>query len=142
MKKEAVISGIQNYLDHQDEVVFAFIFGSFVKSETFRDVDVAIYTKVKLNLVQFGAIQSGLTECIRQDIDLVSLNGLPSKNPAFAYEIVTQGKLLFYTDKEKFTAYKQKALLYFFDTANLRKKVKRAFAKRMELDKFGERNYV
>lgn len=142
MSKEATISEIKKYLARQDDVVFAYVFGSFVKRKAFRDIDIAIYINSEIDLLRLGSIQSELTELTGENIDLVLLNGLPGKNPAFAHEIVTHGELLFTTHQEKFVHYKRKALLFFFDTARLREGVQGAFAKRLESGKFGHRNYV
>ena len=141
MNKEAVVAKIRDYLEHQDKIAFAIIFGSFIKGEAFRDIDIAVYSEKELELIRMGIIQAELTERTGQAIDLVSLKGLPYKDPAFAYEIVTHGEPLFYTDKKNFTDYKRKALLYYFDTARLREEVEQAFSKRLESDQYGRRKY-
>ena len=140
--KETTIVKIRDYLGHQEDMVFAFLFGSFIKGKAFRDIDIAVYAEEELDLLRLGIIQAELTERTGQVIDLVSLSGLPSKHPAFAYEIVTHGDLLFSTDKEKFIEYKRKALLYYFDTVKLREEMDQAFSKRLESGQFGRRNYA
>jgi predicted nucleotidyltransferase len=41
--KKEVIKKIENFIKSHKEIIFAYIFGSFIEQETFNDVDVAIY---------------------------------------------------------------------------------------------------
>ena len=41
--KKEVIEEIKNFIESQAEIIFAYIFGSFVENETFNDIDLAIY---------------------------------------------------------------------------------------------------
>jgi predicted nucleotidyltransferase len=43
--KENILSVITRELERRGEIVFAYIFGSFVEREVFRDVDVAVYVQ-------------------------------------------------------------------------------------------------
>jgi len=45
MEKERVIHLIKDVLNKDDRLVFAYLYGSFVKEETFRDIDIGIYVK-------------------------------------------------------------------------------------------------
>ena len=42
-KKDKIIKKIKNLVQNQDEIIFAYIFGSFIEEENFHDIDVAIY---------------------------------------------------------------------------------------------------
>lgn len=41
--KERSLEKIGEFLKNRDEVVFAYVFGSFVEGETFNDIDLAVY---------------------------------------------------------------------------------------------------
>lgn len=140
--KHRIESLISDYLSQQEEIVFVYLFGSFVNDGPFRDIDTAVYTAGKPGLIKFGTMQTELSGRAGREVELVPLNSLPDKKPALAYNVVTAGKLLFTHDPELHTAYKRKALLYYFDTARLREQVDRAFEKRLESDRFGQRDYV
>lgn len=139
--KKNIRPAIREYLMQQEEVVFAWLFGSFVNNKTWRDIDVAIYTRNKPELIRLGTMQTELSGLTGHEVDLIHLNNLAKKNPAFAYEIVTRGELLFSDDPQLHRQYKQNVLLYYFDTAYLRERVDQAFTGRLESKKFGQRNY-
>ncbi len=141
MNKENIKHTLKQYLLQQGEVMFAYLFGSFVQGKQYRDIDIAIYTESKPELIRLGIIQAELSQRTRVDTDLTCLNNLPAKNPSLAYDIVTHGMLLFSKNSEKHTSYKKKALMYYFDTAPLRKDIEQAFSNRLASDKFGARNY-
>ena len=62
MNKEAVIEKIRDYLGHQDEMIFALLFGSFIKGKAFRDIDIAVYAEKEFDLLRLGIMQAELTE--------------------------------------------------------------------------------
>ena len=132
---------ITEFFSSKEEVLFVYLFGSVITKEKFRDIDIAIYMDLMPDLLSQGKLQSALDSLIEYKVDLVLLNELPSKNPAFVYNIVTTGELLINKDKSVHTEYKSKALQYYFDTAYLRNQFDEVFHQRMKADKFGERNY-
>lgn len=142
MNREESISIIKNFLAQQSNIVFAYLFGSAVTSEVFRDIDIAIYTDTAHDLMALGYLQSELDKQIGSKLDIISLNNLPDKNPALAFGIVTDGKLLVMNNKQQHTAFKKKALLYYFDTAPLREAVNKTFKQRLHHKQFGNRNYA
>jgi predicted nucleotidyltransferase len=140
-RKENIRSVLKEYFSNEEEVVFSYLFGSFVNSDVFRDIDIGIYMRDGFELIQLGTMHAEISSLIKCDLDLITLNDIPGKNPTLAYEIVTRGELLFNRDSEIHTKYKRKALLYYFDTAFLRNEMNKAFEKRLNANKFGSRNY-
>lgn len=132
---------ITHFFTPREEVIFLYLFGSVITKETFRDIDIAIYMDAMPDLIRQGKLQSALDDIFDYKVDLIILNELPNKNPAFAYEIVTEGELLLNKNPGIHTHYKSKVLQYYFDTAYLREQFKGAFRQRMKDNKFGERNY-
>lgn len=45
MEKERILHLIKEILSKDNRIVFAYAYGSFVKEESFRDIDVGIYVK-------------------------------------------------------------------------------------------------
>jgi len=45
VKKESVLNLIKDFLIREERVVFAYVYGSFVQEESFRDIDIGIYVK-------------------------------------------------------------------------------------------------
>jgi predicted nucleotidyltransferase len=46
MMKQEVLTVIRNVLTRDDRVVFAYVYGSFVQEDSFRDIDVGVYVKI------------------------------------------------------------------------------------------------
>lgn len=132
---------LTDYLEQQEEIVFAYLYGSFVNKEQFRDIDIGIYSRSP-KLITRGRMHTDLVKKTKKQVDLIYLNDLPEKHPAFAYQIVCKGELLFGKNHELQTDYKRRAFLRYFDTAPLRKQMQQAFNKRLKDNKFGMRNYA
>ncbi|NWG01533.1 MAG: nucleotidyltransferase domain-containing protein [Syntrophaceae bacterium] len=45
MEKDRIINLIEDVLNKDDRLVFAYLYGSFVEEEKFRDIDIGIYIK-------------------------------------------------------------------------------------------------
>ncbi len=133
---------ITEYLQGQPVVLFAYLFGSAVEHDRYRDIDVGIYMSEGVDLLKLGGMQSDLDGMFEQAIDLVPINALPRKKPVLAFNIVTSGMLLFTRDEALHTEYKKKAMLHYYDTAPLRKMMNEAFDKRVRAGKFGKRNFL
>jgi len=43
LKKSKTIKKIKNFIQNRNEIIFAYIFGSFIEEENFHDIDIAIY---------------------------------------------------------------------------------------------------
>lgn len=43
MKKEKIINLIKNLLKKDERIVFAYLYGSFITDENFRDIDIGVY---------------------------------------------------------------------------------------------------
>lgn len=142
MSSKEIISKLRKTLIKQENIVFAYLFGSFVTSERHRDIDVAIHTKGKMALLEFGELQTELSKSTGLDIDLIRINNLPGENPVLAFEIVSNGSLLFTKESGMHLDFKEKVLLRYFDTAVLRKQIHNAFEVRMNSNQFGKRNYA
>ena len=142
MDKSTIKHQISEYLYKQEDIVFAYLFGSFPVGETFRDIDVAVYTGGELELLRLGRFQAELSGLVGVETDIIVLNNLYKTDPAFAYELVTTGELLFSRDHERHTMFKKDVFLRFFDTQPLRESVDKAFDERLKSNRFGHRNYA
>ena len=129
-------------LNNQEDILFAYLFGSFVCKEKYRDIDIAIYTSNDADLMRLGELQTDLHLATRKKIDLTHLNNLILQNPALAHEIVSAGILI--VDKSPLTQkhFKEKAFLSHFDNADLNRTMREAFSNRIRNRKIGVRNYA
>ena len=141
LSKENIYIAIQRYLERQEDVVFAYLFGSFVNREAYRDIDIGIYMEPYPALVRLGKMQATLEEQLKAEVDLVLLNNIPDKKPSFGFEVVSKGELVINKNAGLHESYKRRVLFHYFDTAYLRKQTEQAFSKRMKSGKFARRNY-
>jgi hypothetical protein len=92
--KEEMIKKIESFVKIHDEIIFAYIFGSFVESETFNDVDVAIYVDENNALAKeiFYEVELSkeLEEIIKIPVDVIALN----RTPDFILHRASKGKLI------------------------------------------------
>lgn len=139
--KHTIRKKIEEYLSDREDVIFVYLFGSFADKDSFRDIDIALYMDPHPEMIRFGKLQAELDSLLEPKVDLVLLNDIPARNPAFAYEILSKGMLLLSRDRDLHTAYKSRAYQRYFDTAYLRKQFESAFGQRLKANKFGSRNY-
>lgn len=102
-KKELIIKKIKKVLLKRKEIVFGFIFGSFLDSPSFRDIDVGVYLQgvkkgkffaYELELSQEIAAYSGLP------FDFFEIKVLNFAPLPFLSNIFSQGRLLFTRDEK------------------------------------------
>lgn len=119
--KQRLISAIKSELFRYEEIVFTYIYGSFVDPHMpfFRDIDVGIY--LDENLVSY---KDFLDYCINLSfhlesilkcypVDVVSLNDAPL---SLAFRI-TQGELLFMRDEDLWVDFVTKTCSLYHDHA-------------------------
>lgn len=101
--KEVITVSIQEILKHDERVIFAYLFGSFILGEDFRDIDIAIYATEKGVKDPFG-FTSDLKIAISKKIeeygaltvvpDRVDIALLNNASLTFQMEVLTKGILL------------------------------------------------
>jgi predicted nucleotidyltransferase len=110
--REKVISTISRVLDGEEKVIFAYLWGSFVKEESFEDIDIFVYGK---DFDDNFTLSSNLKERIyeeflKEKIDLFSIDEIDVNiiNDApydFVIDILREGLLLVDKDPELRTDY-------------------------------------
>ncbi len=141
MDKDRIIEKLTEFFSRQEKVIFAVIFGSFLKGERFRDIDIAVLLEEGYDLLTVGALHARSEMIVGIKTDIVIANGLYEKDPAFAREVTCTGELIFTRSNETYIDYKEKSLLWYFDTEYLRKQTEQAFDKRLRNGMAGKRNF-
>jgi len=110
--REKVISTISRVLEGEEKVIFAYLWGSFVKEESFEDIDIFVYGK---DFDENFTLSSNLKERIyeeflKEKIDLFSIDEIDVNiiNDApydFVIDILREGLLLVDKDPELRTDY-------------------------------------
>ena len=96
-KKDSLIGKIKDYLLQKENIVFACLHGSFIKSEKFRDIDIAIFTSEKKDFYFESDCSAELSVLTGFDAEVRIINGAPV---AFQMAVLRDGLLLFSRDEE------------------------------------------
>ena len=113
--KVTVTTAIKDCLTKRKDLLFAYIHGSFVMANRFRDIDVAVY----LNKTSFLPLEieleleAELGELIRSyPVEVRTLNSAPV---SFRYSVIKQGKPVVVADDDARAEFEVAALSNYFD---------------------------
>ena len=105
-EKEKLVRRIKDVLSSYKEISFAYLFGSFTDSSTFRDIDIGIYLyNIKREEVfdfEFR-VSEKISEAIGIDIEYIDVRVLNFAPYPFLNSIFKDGKLLFARDMDFLT---------------------------------------
>jgi len=126
LEKKQIQNKITEYLRERDEVIFAYIFGSFVAKEYYHDIDVAVYLsdnfdKNDLKKFPYGyesGMISQLNILVRKNIDFIVMN---NAELYIQKKIINEGVLLFSKNERKRINYENYIRKMYIDTAHFRK---------------------
>ncbi|PMP68649.1 MAG: hypothetical protein C0189_00775 [Caldisericum exile] len=141
MKDE--IKKVEEFLSSKDFIVFALFFGSFARglANDISDVDIGIYVERDISILEYGNFVSQLQSLTGKRRDLIILNNPYEKNPRFAYQIISQGKVFFTKSENLWADYGRKVFLYYFDAESMLRMMDGSFLKRIKEGKIDYRNY-
>jgi hypothetical protein len=136
---------IRQVLSEDRRIEVAFLFGSHVsgKATPMSDVDIGLLTNVVLPLADLGYLTYRLESALDTDgVDLVVLNEVYKRNPRFAFNVISNCRIIFCRNQAAFVDFKRNTFLYYFDTQPLRDMVDAALRRRIATRRFGETNYA
>ena len=119
--KEEIITHIRRFLENIPDLLFAYVHGSFITDEKFRDIDVAIYLKAApLSPLQMEFdLETELLGAINKcPVDVRILNDAP---PSFRYNVIKHGKPLVVIDDDARSDFEESTFSHYFDFAPYRK---------------------
>jgi len=88
--KKRLLERIKGFLDKDDNVLLAIIFGSFIELKNYRDIDMAVYLK-KYDLDYILSLGAKLEFELEIPIDIVPLNEIDAN---FKKYILTKGQII------------------------------------------------
>jgi len=81
-----------------EKIVFAYIFGSFVKSEKYNDIDIAIYlSDGEIGTLDYLNFKRELMDIVSVEVDIVILN---NANPLIKQQVFKHGVQIFSKDRD------------------------------------------
>ncbi|MFO8239957.1 MAG: nucleotidyltransferase domain-containing protein [Thermodesulfobacteriota bacterium] len=98
-KKEELIKNLRTYLQEIPEIVFAYIFGSFLEKMPYHDIDIALFVHKKKKIDDYDLKEQYadmLGTDFKEVFDIVIINDAPS---SLLNSIFTEGRLIFCRDE-------------------------------------------
>ena len=121
VSKKAVKEAIREVLKNHEEILFAYLHGSFVKKDAFHDIDVAIYLeRMPASVLEYELqMETDLMKALRKYIiDVRVLNGAPL---SFKYNVIKDGIVLLSKDDDKRADFEEKTIVLYLDFLPYRK---------------------
>ncbi len=118
MKKleQTYLEKISTILKKEENVIFAYLYGSFLKTENYHDIDIGVYignTKEIDILDRQLSLATKLQKVVKgKEIDLRILNVAPL---SFCFNVIHEGKLIYSRDEERRTDFEIEILDRYFD---------------------------
>ncbi len=119
--KRIIIERLGDYLEKVPNLLFAYVYGSFMTAERFRDIDVAVYLKQapSIPLQTELEIETELANLIKGYlVEVRILNNAPL---SFRYNVIKSGKPTAVVDDEARTEFEESTLNHYFDFSPYRK---------------------
>jgi len=119
-EKEVLIEKIRAILRAKGYILFAYIFGSFISEDGFKDIDIGVFVsgvESESSLKMELKLESEIEEAIRIPVDIRVINNAP---PSFVYNVFKAGIVI--VDKNKSLRSDFEGMVYkkYFDFQHLR----------------------
>jgi len=128
-EKSRLIQHLASLIQDRGEIVFAYLFGSFIEDLPFHDIDMGMYlSEIKEEEATLYSIDLALvlTQALRIPVDVRVLNFAPV---SFLYHVI-RGKLILERDEEVLSRFVEKTIAKYLDLKPLiRRGTKEAFGK-------------
>jgi predicted nucleotidyltransferase len=119
--KEKIFEDISLALNRHKEIVLAYIFGSFVQSDTFSDIDLAVLTDRELEApLDFELkLEIELEDVVHYPVDVRILNRAPL---SFCQNVIRYGRVILERDANLHADFMGKILKQYFDFSPYRRR--------------------
>ena len=78
-QKEAIIVKLKALLANEKEIKLAWLFGSVTRSDSIRDLDIAIHVEPEMNFQDFLNLNAQVELELRIPVDMVQIGNTPQK---------------------------------------------------------------
>lgn len=122
LEKQPLISHISSFLRSRDDILFAYIFGSFARDENFADIDIGVFLREPdcLNTLDLELkLETALQSLTRFPIDLRVLNNAPL---SLVYNVIKESTLVVDKDADLRADFEGRIFKKYLDFAHYRKR--------------------
>lgn len=102
VERERLIRAITDRLLLEPDILLAYLHGSFVAEESFRDIDVAVLTAAPRDFTLESDLSFDLSKALGHEIEVRVMNDAPV---AFQMAVIRDGRLLTSRDDDARTAF-------------------------------------
>jgi uncharacterized protein len=119
--KEEILDEIVLILNKRDEIVLAYVFGSFIDPDIFSDIDIGVLTvgNIKSPLKYEFELEIEIEDRIGYPIDVRILNNAPL---SFCQNVIRHGRIILEKDANLTAEFMGQTLKKYFDFAPFRRK--------------------
>lgn len=116
LNKSIIQDSVVEMLEPKEEITIAFLFGSVVKRDSFRDIDIAVYLRPDYPPAKYLDLrldlQLKLQQTLKKEVDLIILNQAP---PLLRYKILKNGILIIEKDRTSYRDFFVRTINEYFD---------------------------
>lgn len=94
--REEVARKLKTILGEEDNILVAVLFGSVLRHDKVRDIDILVYTRKPLQLKQLLLLQEKIEQRLGVAVDLIPYDQAP---PTLKYQALKHGKPVIVKDK-------------------------------------------
>ncbi|MBC7095442.1 nucleotidyltransferase domain-containing protein [Thermococcus sp.] len=109
--KKKIKQKIKEALIKREEIIFAYLHGSFIEDRPFRDIDVAVYVDGNHDLTYELELEEELTRIVGFPVDVRTINNAPV---TFRFKVIG-GELLFTKDERVRCEFEERTLREYHD---------------------------
>lgn len=119
IQKESILEDIALILKRHDEIVLAYVFGSFIHSDTFSDIDIGILTDEDIDSCldfEFN-LEIEIEDIVNYPMDVRVINNAPL---SFCQNVIRHGRVILERDADMRADFMGRILKEYFDFAPFR----------------------
>lgn len=90
-KREQLIGDLRSCLEARSEIIYAYVFGSFLTGMPFRDIDLAVYVNLQERSNLQEAYAELLSQAFKEIFDVIVINDAPN---SLKCSIFREGRIL------------------------------------------------
>ena len=119
-EKTKIITTVSNFLNENRNIDFAYIHGSFVNANYFRDIDIGVFIREdciqELEKGLENNLSIKLTEILNYECDIKIINNSPIQ---FQYAVL-KGRQIYCNNRESLVRFKEQIFLKYVDFKSIR----------------------
>jgi len=96
-ERKNIIEKLRNFFSKREEIILAIIYGGFISSKIFRDIDIAVFTGYRVSYDEVNEYIDELESEVRNKCEIVitpDIKVLDYAPPSFKVKVLSEGKII------------------------------------------------